>query len=229
MITISANEICVFRCTWTSKLDSKYLMRVYLRCTGYYSHERIRDIQWINQIDWFSVNWTRESLSTSRPRQIQLWISNCPGIERLSKRYRGDVSYPETRLAYSRLTWRGQPSISLLRNEVQAHLKGTMLSSLMVPDLTPHAYSIQRPNLTSCHSLLSYAPTPRRASEWFILLSRSIFSSFLNALNLCLPAHAESHHSDTKLLGAGTAHPARRKLISESILHRYVKAAASMP
>ena len=42
-------------------------MRVYLRRTGYYSHERIQDIQWINHIDWFSVNCTRESLPTSRP------------------------------------------------------------------------------------------------------------------------------------------------------------------
>jgi len=32
----------------------------------------------------------------------------------------------------------------------------------------------------------------------------SIFSSFLTALNLCLPAHTASHLSDTKLLGAGS-------------------------
>ena len=32
------------------------------------------------------------------------YIANHPGIERLSKRYRVDVSYPETRHAYSRLT-----------------------------------------------------------------------------------------------------------------------------
>jgi len=109
-------------------------------------------------------------------RQIQLRISNHPGIERLSKRYQVDVSYPETRLAYSRLTRRIQPSISSLWNKVQAHPKGTMLSSLMVSDLTPHAYSIQRPILTSRHSLLSYAPTLRRASERFILLhSEHIF------------------------------------------------------
>jgi len=109
-------------------------------------------------------------------RQIQLAISNHPAMERLSKRYRIDVSYPETRLAYSRLTRSIQPSISSLRNEVQAHLKDTMLSSLMVSDLTPHAYCIQWPNLTRHHSLLSYAPTPRHASERFILLhSKHIF------------------------------------------------------
>ena len=137
--------------------------------------------------------------------------------------------YPETRLAYSRVTRRVKLSISSLRNEVQAHLKGTMLSGLIVSDLTPHAYSIQRPILTSRHSLLSYTPTPRRASAQFILLTRSILSSFRNALNLCLPAHTESHHSDTKLSGAGAAHPARPKLISGSMLDRYVKAATSMP
>jgi len=47
--------------------DSNCLMHVYLRRTGYYSHKRIRDIQWINHIDWFSVNCTREWLSASRP------------------------------------------------------------------------------------------------------------------------------------------------------------------
>jgi hypothetical protein len=160
-------------------------------------------------------------------RQIQLRISNHPGIERQSKRYRVDVSYPETRLAYSRLTRIVQPSISSLRNEVQAHLKSTILSSLMVSDLTPHAYSIHRPILTSRHSLLSYAPTTRRASERFTFCSiRSIFSSFLNALNLCLPAHTKNHLSNTILLGAGAAHPSRPKLISESMLDWYVKTAA---
>jgi len=97
-------------------------------------------------------------------------ISNHPGIERLSKQCQVDVSYPETRLAYSRRTRSIQPSISLLRNEVQTHPKGTMLSSLMVSDLTPHPYSIQWPFLTSRHSLLSCAPTSRHASERFILL-----------------------------------------------------------
>jgi hypothetical protein len=158
-------------------------------------------------------------------RQIQPRISNHPGIERQSKRYRVDVSYPETRLAYSRLTRIVQPSISLLRNKVQAHLRSTILSSLMVSDLTPHAYSIHRPILTSRHSLLSYAPTPRRASEPFTFCSiQSIFSSFLNALNLCLPAHTENHLSETIILGAGAAHPSRLKLISESMLDWYVRA-----
>ena len=32
------------------------------------------------------------------------YIANHPWIDRLSKRYRVDASYPETRLAYSRLT-----------------------------------------------------------------------------------------------------------------------------
>jgi len=55
---------------------------------------------------------------------------------------------------------------------------------------------------------------------------RIIFSSFLNALNLCLPAHTENHLSDTILPGAGVAHPARPMLISESMLDQYVMAAA---
>jgi len=76
------------------------------------------------------------------------YISNHPGIERLSKQYGVDVSYPEIQLTYSRLTQKIQPIISSLRNEVQAHLRSTLLSSVMVLDLTLHAYSIQRLILT---------------------------------------------------------------------------------
>ena len=88
------------------------------------------------------------------------YISYDPGIDRLSKRYRVDVSYPEIQLAYSRLTQRILPSISGLRNDVQAHLKSTLLSRLMASDLTAPVYSIYRPILTSSHSLLTYDPTP---------------------------------------------------------------------
>jgi len=129
-------------------------------------------------------------------------ISNHPGIERLSMPDRVDVSYPETRLTYSRLPQREQPSISSLRNEIQAHLRSTLLSRLMVSDLTPHAYSIQRPNLTSRDQLSSYDPSPgtplnrayplRITLEWFILLNSQHIWSFLNALNLWLPAHRVS-------------------------------------
>jgi hypothetical protein len=48
----------------------------------------------------------------------------------------------------------------------------------------------------------------------------------LNALNLCLPAYTESKLSDMKRLCADMAYPAWPKLISESMLNRYVKAAA---
>jgi len=63
----------------------------------------------------------------------------------------------------------------------------------MVSDLTPHAYSIQWPNVTRRHSLLSYAPTPSRASERFILLhSKHVF--FLPESFQSVPAstHRES-------------------------------------
>ena len=151
------------------------------------------------------------------------YIANHPWIDRLSKRYRVDASYPETRLAYSRLTRWIQPSISSLRNEVQAHLISTLLSRLMVSDLTPHAYSIHRPILTRSHSLLTYDPTPgtplnrvyplRIALERFILLHSKHIFSILNALNLWLPALTECHLSDSKLFSAGAAHPARTQLI----------------
>jgi hypothetical protein len=72
------------------------------------------------------------------------YVSNHRGIERLSKQYRVDVSYPKSWLSYSRLTWRILPSMSLLSTKIQVHLWSTLLSSVMVSDLTPHAYSIQR-------------------------------------------------------------------------------------
>ena len=73
-----------------------------------------------------------------------VYFSNHPGIQRLSKQYPVNVSYPKTRLANSRLFRRIQPYISSPRNEVQAHLRSTLQSSVTVSDLTPHAYSIQR-------------------------------------------------------------------------------------
>ena len=88
------------------------------------------------------------------------YITNHPGIDRLSKRYRVDGSYPGTQLAYCRLTRRIQPSIFLLRNKVQAHLKSTLLLRLMVSDWTPHSHSVHRQILTSRHSLLTYDLTP---------------------------------------------------------------------
>jgi len=79
------------------------------------------------------------------------YISNDPEIDILSKRYRIDVLYSNKRLAYSSLTRRLLPSISSLSNEIQANLRSTLLSSVMVSDLTTHAYSIQRPMSTCRH------------------------------------------------------------------------------
>jgi hypothetical protein len=64
-----------------------------------------------------------------------------------------DVSYPETCLPYSRLTRSIQLTLSLLRNKVEAHLKGTILLRLIVSDLTLNAYSLHRP-IWTCHHLL---------------------------------------------------------------------------
>ena len=71
-------------------------------------------------------------------------------------------------------------------------------------------------------------PLPITLEQFILLHSKHIFS-FLNAWNLWLPAHTECHLSDTKLLGAGAAHPTRPKLISESMLDRSVKATTEMP
>jgi len=126
-----------------------------------------------------------QQLDSSGSDSVQ-YISNHSVIDILSKRYQVDVFYPETRFAYSTLTRRIQPSISFLRNEVQPHLKSTLLLRLMVSNLTLHAYFIHRPILTSRDTLLTYDPSPgtplncvnplRITLERFILLhSKHIF------------------------------------------------------
>jgi hypothetical protein len=146
------------------------------------------------------------------------------------------MSYAETWLVYFTLTRSIQRSISSLRNEVHPHLNIPLLSRLMVSDLTPHVYSMHRAILTSYYSLLTDEPTrgippnsiyPVRITlELFILLHSKHIFSFLNALNLWLPAYTECHLSDTKHLGAGAAHPTRPNLISKSMPDRYVQATA---
>jgi len=126
--------------------------------------------------------------------------SNHPGIDRLPKRYQVDVLYPKSRLADSRLTRRMQPSISLLRHGGQAHLTSTLLSRVIVSDLTLHAYSIHHPIFECRHWLLTCDITPHMPplNDSFCSIP-SIFPSFLNALNLWLPATTECHVSDTEL------------------------------
>jgi len=73
-----------------------------------------------------------------------LYVSNHPAMERLFMRYRINISYPKTRLMYSTPTRRIQLRIALPSHAVQAHLRSTILSSLMVSDLSLHAYSIHK-------------------------------------------------------------------------------------
>jgi hypothetical protein len=88
------------------------------------------------------------------------YISNYPQIGRQSKRYQVDVSDPETQLRYFWLPRRIQMTVSSIRNEVQAHIKSTLLSRLIVSDDTPQAYSIHRPIWPTRYSLLIDDPTP---------------------------------------------------------------------
>jgi len=78
-----------------------------------------------------------------------------PATQILSKGYRVDLSCYQTQIAYSRLTPRIPSNISTLSNEIQAHLKSTLLWSVMDSDLTPHAYSIQRQFSRSRYSLFT--------------------------------------------------------------------------
>jgi len=122
----------------------------------------------------------------SHETEPALYISNYQGIERMSKQYRVDVQYPKTHLAYSRCIRTPQCNILPLRKEIQTHLGSTLLSRLMVSDLTPFIYSIQSLISTRCHWVLTYNLTwgmdlhcvyPLRITlEQFILLhSKLIF------------------------------------------------------
>jgi len=116
--------------------------------------------QWmLNNLQSIAHEYCYQHLDSPETDPSQ-YISNHPWIEWLSKWYQVDMSYHRTRLTYSRLTGRIQPSISSHRNEVLAHQRSTLLSSVKVSDLTPHAYSIHRPLSTCQHSLFTYDPTP---------------------------------------------------------------------
>jgi len=142
----------------------------------------------------------RCQLLKSPETDLVLYLSNHPGMERLSKRYPVNVSCPETWLAYFRLTWIIRPRILSLRNEVQAHFRFTLVSSVMVSDLTLHTYSIQRLILTMQALIIHIWSHSRHASEPCI--------PTLHHLWICCCQHTECHPSDTKLLGAGRAHRA---------------------
>jgi len=90
-------------------------------------------------------------------------MSHHPGIERLSKRYRDDELNPKKRLTYSRLTQSIQPNISSLRIDCQAHLRPTLLSSLIVSDMTPHTY--KKANFNKPPLIMNIWTRCRHASE----------------------------------------------------------------
>jgi hypothetical protein len=67
------------------------------------------------------------------------YVSNHPGIDRLSKRYRVDVSYSKTQLVYSGLTRRIPLSISSRSYEIQYGMDAIIVclfSSLEQPSLS---------------------------------------------------------------------------------------------
>jgi len=151
------------RFVWISKCNSNDLFLVYSRRTRYYNCEKkfgiFAESTVLNSVLSIAQENRYQHLDAPEADPAK-YISNHPGIERLYKRCRVELSYPKTPLTYSRLTWRIQLRISSLRNEFQAHLRFTLLSSVMVRDLTPHAYCIQRQISTSRHSLITYDPTP---------------------------------------------------------------------
>jgi len=133
------------------------------------------------------------------------YISDDPGMELLSKQYRVDVSYLKTCLVHSRLTQRIHPRISSLRNQVQVHLRSTLMLSVMVSGLTPHACSIERPISTCCNSLLPDDPASRMPLNCVyplcITLDRFILlhSKHIFFLRKCFESVAASTHRVSSL------------------------------
>ena len=156
VIPKSANRIRVFRCAWTSKCYSNLLLLVYFRRTGRWN---------MTEFGIFTKStMLNNSQSIAQNNSYQLFdspvtdpaqnISIHPGIERLSQRYRVDVSWPKTSLMYFRIISGIQLTIPSLRNEVQAHPRSTCLSSLTASGLTPHAYFIESPiSISPTHHL----------------------------------------------------------------------------
>jgi len=94
--------------------------------------------------------------------------SHNPGIEWRYRWYRVSVSDPESPLKYATLTGRIQPSILSLFNQVQAHLLSTLLLSLMFPNLTLHAYSIQKTKYDKPPVIVNIWSQSKHASKLYI-------------------------------------------------------------
>jgi hypothetical protein len=226
VITISAKVICVFRCAWTSTFDSNYLIHVYLRCTGYYSHERICDIEWINHIDRFSVNCTRELLSTFRPSWgrssseylIIQGLKDClSDIESVYLILRHVSRIPDLPNAYSRAFPRSGMNFT--------HTSKALCCRVWWSQIWHHMhipFNGQTCQATTHH--YHRLPLPGATLNDSFCSIRTIFSSFRIALNLCLPAHTEGYLSETILLGADATHPAQPKLLPRFMLDRDVMA-----
>jgi len=150
--------------------------------------------------------------------QPSQYISNHPAIQRLSKRNRVDVSYPKSQFVYSRLAQTILPSISLLGIEIQVHLSSTLLSSVMVSDLTPLAYSIQWLIATSSHSLFTDNPTPGKPliHEYPLCITFECGAASTQSV-IC---QTQNFYGQARLI------PLKPNILSESMLDWYVKATA---
>jgi len=158
---------------------------------------------------------------TSPETDPSQYITYHPGIEMLSKRYQVDVSYPGTCLVYSRHTQRISPNISSLSNGIQAPLISTLLSSVIVSDLTPHAYSIQWLILTCRHSIFTYdltPDTPLNREYPLCITSQSVAASTQSVI-----CQTQNFLVEARLI------PLEPSIISQSMLDQYLPAAASMP
>jgi len=146
----------------------------------------------LNNLQWIPQGNRYQHLDSTETDPA-LYICNYPGIERLFKRNQVGVSYPKIHLVYSWLTRSIQLSIVSISNEVQVHLRSTLLTSLMISHLTPHVYSIQRLVSTGRHSLFTYYPTSGKPLNCIYPLHIT-FEVFilLNASNLWLPAQRVS-------------------------------------
>jgi len=148
------------------------------------------------------------------------YITNHPGTAKASKWYRVDISCPETWLAYSRLIIKIKPSISLLSNEIQVHIRietARIFSSTADFVKLPISINMQSHSRHAsglCIPTLHYPWVIHFASFWVYFLPSWICW-------ICVWQHTQSVNlSDTKLSGAGAADSARPQLISECMLDR---------
>jgi hypothetical protein len=126
--------------------------------------------------------------------------------------------YSKRWLAYCRHIRRILSYISPLTNKVPAHLRSTLMLRVMVSDLTQYTYSIQRLLSISRYSLFTYDPTAGAPLIRVYLLCITYESLAVSEPSVVCQT--------TNVQVQAWLIPHGPRLQSESMLHRYLNAAA---